>query len=169
MCFICGREADEINMIEGINKIRLERPAWFVFEFLADIEHSPLWNQLDMRAIQTTPGPVNLGTEYRLVHTLYERVLRVVEFKKDRLISVRTVESAAPRVELRMHLHPEDDQLTSVTLEWELDTGMPGLVERLASGKIKQSVSESLYNLRELLETGSVTLDNGREIQIPHD
>lgn len=122
-----------------------------------------------MRVIQVTPGPVDLGTEYRLVHTLYERVLRVEEFKRDRLISVMTVELSAPRLELRIHLHPEADQLTLVLLEWKLDTGMPGLVERLASGKIRQSVSDSLFSLRELLETGSVTLGNGHEIRMPNE
>jgi len=156
-------------MIEGTNKIRIERPSWFVFEFFVDIAHIPIWEQLDMRVIQVTPGPVDLGTEYRLVHALYEKVLRVTEYKKDRLISVLTVELSAPRVELCIHLHPEGDQLTLVLFEWKLDTGLPGLVERLAFGKIRQSVSESLFSLRELLETGSVTLGNGHEIRMPNE
>jgi carbon monoxide dehydrogenase subunit G len=153
-------------MIEATNKFRIERPAWFVFEFLADIENSPLWEQFNMRAIKITPGLVELGTEYQLVHANYERTLRVVEYEKDRRITVATVEQAAPSVELRIQLHPEGDALTLALVEWKLATGLPGLVERLAAGKIKDSVSESLFKLRELLETGSVTLENGREIQM---
>lgn len=156
-------------MIEASNKIRIERPAWFLFEFLADIENSPLWEQFNMRAIKVTSGPVNLGTEYRLVHTNYERTLRVMEYEKDRLISVATLEQTAPGVELSMQLHPEGDTLTLVVVEWKLATGLPGLVERLAAGKIKEAVSKSLFDLRELLETGSVTLENGGEIHIPDD
>ncbi len=156
-------------MIEASNKIRIERSAWFVFEFLADIENSPLWEQFNMRAIKITPGQVELSTEYRLVHANYERTLRVIEYEKDRLISVATVERTAPGVELSMRLHSEGDALTLVFVEWKLATGLPGLVERLAAGKIKEAVSQSLFDLRELLETGSVTLENGREIQIPND
>jgi carbon monoxide dehydrogenase subunit G len=156
-------------MIEAINKIRIERPAWFVFEFLSDIENSPLWEQFDMRAIKITPGIVELGTQYRLVHAKYERTLRVIDYEKDRRIAVVTVEETAPNVALSIRLHPEGDALTLALVDWKLATGLPGLVERLAEGKVKQAVSESLYKLRELLETGSVTLENGREIQMPEE
>jgi uncharacterized membrane protein len=154
-------------MIEATNKVRIERPAWFVFEFLSDIENSPLWEQFDMRAIKITPGIVELGTQYRLVHAKYERTLRVFDYEKDNRIAVVTVEQAAPKIELNIRLQPEGDALTLALVDWKLATGLPGLVERLADGKIKQAVSESLFKLRELLETGSVTLENGREINIP--
>jgi len=154
-------------MIEATNKVRIERPAWFVFEFLSDIENSPLWEQFDMRAIKITPGIVELGTQYRLVHAKYERTLRVFDYEKDNRIAVVTVEQAAPKIELNIRLQPEGDALTLALVDWKLAAGLPGLVERLAEGKIKQAVSESLYKLRELLETGSVTLENGRDIQMP--
>jgi uncharacterized membrane protein len=155
------------DMIEAANKIRIERPAWFVFEFLSDIDNSPLWEQFNMRTIKNTNGQVELGTQYRLVHANYERTLRVIDYEKDRRIAIVTVEETVPKVELDIRLHPEGDALTLVLVEWKLATGLPGLVERLAEGKIKQAVSESLYKLRELLETGSVTLENGSEIHIP--
>jgi hypothetical protein len=156
-------------MIEAANKIRIERPAWFVFEFLSDIENSPLWEQFDMRAIKITPGKVELGTQYRLLHAKYERTLRVNDYEKDRRIAVVTEEQAAPNVALSIRLDPEGEVLTLALVDWKLATGLPRLVERLAEGKIKQAVSESLYKLRELLETGSVTLENGREIQMPDE
>jgi hypothetical protein len=153
-------------MIEAINKIRIERPAWFVFEFLADIEHSPLWEKFNMRAIQTSPGQATLGTEYRLLHSEYERTLRMIEFKQDSYIAIVTVEQIAPKVELRIRLYPEGDQTTLAMVEWKLDTGLPGLLEKLASGKIKLAVSDSLYTLRDLLDTSSVTLQDDSESQL---
>jgi hypothetical protein len=153
------------EMIKATNKIHIERPAWFVFEFLADIEHCPLWEHFGVRAIRITPGPIELGTEYRLIHSNYERILRAGDVMKDRRIAVATVEKN-PGIELSIHLHPEGDQVTLVSFDWKLLSGLPGIVETLLVGKIKQVVSESVTRLRELIETGSVTLDDRQEIQI---
>ena len=156
-------------MIQASNKLRIERPVRFVFDFLEDFGNSPLFDQFGMKAIQVSPGPVGVGTEYNLVHSSFQRSLRVVEFEKDRVISVTTVEQSAPRLDLRIRLVPEGDQLTLLNVEWKLATGMPGLVERMLAGKITQAVSDGLYNLRELLETGSVMLGNGHEVHLPNE
>jgi hypothetical protein len=156
-----------VDMIESTNIIRIERPAWFIFSFLSEIEGSPIWEQFEMRAFKITPGEVGPGSEFRLVHRNYERTLRVIEFEKDRLIGAKTVESSAPKVELKFKLQPYENSQTQVSTEWKLDTGTPALVERLVAGKIKSAVAEAIYQLRELLETGSVTLDDGREINMP--
>ena len=154
-------------MIESTNKIRIERPAWFVFAFLSDIENSPLWEQFEMRAIKITPGEVGPGTEYRLVHKNYERVLRVTEYEKDTKIRAITIEPNPPIVELFFRLQSEGDFQTLVNVNWELSTGTPALLERMVAGKIKAAVTDAIYKLRELLETGGVTLDDGREIDLP--
>jgi hypothetical protein len=51
---------------------------------------------------------------------------------------------------------------TILTDEWELDTGKPALVERFAGRNVKSAVAENLQKLKQLLETGKVTLQDGR-------
>jgi hypothetical protein len=156
-------------MIRSTDVLRIERSTEFIFSILSDIEGSPLWEQFEMQAFKMTSGEVGKGSEYRLVHKNYERTLRVIEYEKDRLLGAITVERSAPKVELRFILQPYGNTYTKLAVEWKLDTGTPALVERLVAGKIKTAVSKAVNQLGELLETGTVTLDDGREINIPLD
>ena len=156
-------------MMQASNSIRVERPARFLFEFIVDFGNSPLFDQFGIKVNQVSPGPVGIGTEYNLVHSSFQRSLRVVEFEKDKTFSITTLEQSAPRLDLYIQLVPEGDQLTMLRLEWKLATGMPGLVERMLAGKITQAVTDGLYDLRELLETGSVRLGNGHEVHFPKE
>ena len=156
-------------MMQASNSIRIERSAWFVFKFMVDFQNSPLFDQFGIKVTQISPGPFGVGTEYNLVHSSFQRSLRVVEFEKDKAFSVSTLEESAPRLDLCIQLVPESDQLTLLRMGWELDTGMPGLVERMLAGKITQAVSDGLFDLRELLETGSVRLGNGYEVHLPNE
>jgi hypothetical protein len=52
---------------------------------------------------------------------------------------------------------------TRIVDEWKLETGKPGILERLAANQVKQAVYENLEKLKELLETGTVRLQDGRQ------
>ena len=45
---------------------------------------------------------------------------------------------------------------------WELETGLPALVERITSGQVQTAVAQNLEKLKELLETGRTRLQDGR-------
>ena len=62
---------------------------------------------------------------------------------------------------MRFILQAEGDS-TKVTDVWKLQTGMIGLLERLAAGRVKSAVVDNLRKLKQLLETGRVTLQDGR-------
>jgi hypothetical protein len=51
---------------------------------------------------------------------------------------------------------------TLVTDEWRLDTGKPTFLKQLASIKVKSAAAKNLQKLKQLLETGKVTLQDGR-------
>lgn len=55
---------------------------------------------------------------------------------------------------------------TQVPDEWKLDTGITGPVQRLAAGKVKSAVAENLAKLKQLLETASVVLQDGRSVTL---
>jgi hypothetical protein len=47
-----------------------------------------------------------------------------------------------------------------------LDSAKPLLIEKLAKIKVKKAVMQNLIKLKELLENGSVQLQDGRLVQI---
>jgi hypothetical protein len=47
-----------------------------------------------------------------------------------------------------------------------LDTGKAALVERFAGRNVKSAVAENLQKLKQLLETGKVTLQDGRTVAV---
>jgi hypothetical protein len=51
---------------------------------------------------------------------------------------------------------------TRLTDKWQLDMGLPKLLEPLAAKRAKSGVRENLVKLKELLELGRVTLQDGR-------
>ena len=46
--------------------------------------------------------------------------------------------------------------------DWKLQTGGSGVVEKLAASTVKTAVFDNTVRLKELLETGSTVLQDGR-------
>ena len=110
---------------------------------------------------KTSDGPVDVETTYHQVRKSDEQDFRVIEFQPNRKIAVRTLPQASPQFMRRFTLQAEGDT-TQIIDEWELNTGQPGFIEKLAAGKVKSGVAENLGKLKSLLETGSVILQDGR-------
>jgi len=55
------------------------------------------------------------------------------------------------RLEMRFTLE-ESETKTQVRDEWKLDTGKPGIIEKLATGNAKSAAAENLIKLKQLLE-----------------
>ena len=49
---------------------------------------------------------------------------------------------------------------------WEPELGLPGIIEKLSARKVRSAVHENLFKLKQLLESGSVTLQDGRTYRI---
>ena len=148
-------------MIEFENTIHVERPIDEVFAFLSDFENLPKWNYFVLRVVKTSAGPVGVGTTYHQVRKTDEQVFRVIEFELNRRLAIQTIPPSSPELEMRFILQAEGDS-TKVTDVWKLQTGMIGLLERLAAGRVKSAVVDNLRKLKQLLETGRVTLQDGR-------
>jgi hypothetical protein len=78
---------------------------------------------------------------------------------------VRTLPQSSPSFERRFTLYEEGDT-TRLRDEWKLDTGRPAVLERVARGRVKYTVAENLVMLKELLEEGRVSLQDGRQVTL---
>jgi uncharacterized membrane protein len=140
---------------------RIDRPVNEVFAFVADFENIPMWNYFVHDVTKTSDGPINVGTTYHQVRRTDKQDFRVTDFQPNRVVAVKTLPDASPQFSRRFTFQVDGDT-THIIDEWELETGKPALIERLAAGQVKSAVAENLSKLKSLLETGSVILQDGR-------
>ena len=120
----------------------------------------PKWNYFVLEVTKLSEGSIGLNTKFRQVRKTDTQEYRITEFEPNRRV---TIETLPPYSKLVMRFTFEQaNNHTILTDEWELDTGKPALVERFAGGNVKSAVAENLQKLKQLLETGKVTLQDGR-------
>lgn len=146
-------------------RTQIHRPVHEVFAFLADFTHMPLWNYYVRSVTQLTEGPLGVGTIFDQVRKTDRQQYAITEFMPDQQVAVHTLSPARP-LTLRFRIAP-DDQGTQVTETWELDTGLPGPLERLAQSRVRAAVAKNLAVLTTLLETGEAQLPDGRSVRFP--
>ena len=149
-------------MIEFENAIEIDRPIALVFDFLADLENLPKWNYFVTRVTKTDSGPAGVGSTYHQVRRSDRQDLLIVEFEAHRLLTVETIPPSKPDLLRRMIFEDMGDK-TRVIDHWKLDTGHPAILQMVGKGRVKSAVRENLTKLKELLETGKVTLQDGRQ------
>lgn len=152
-------------MLEFAITTRIERPVEEVFAFLSDFENIPRWNYYVLQVTKTSEGPIGVGTTYHQVRKTDEQDYQITEFQPDHGVAVKTLPQASPQFSRRLTLQGQG-AATSIVDEWQLDTGRPAILEKLAGGKVKSAVAENLDKLKTLLETGSVVLQDGREVSL---
>lgn len=150
-------------MIEFENRIVIDRPVEEVFAFVSEFENIPKWNYYVLEVTKTSEGPLGVGTTYHQTRKTDEQDFGVIEYEPGETVVVKTLPPSRPAFEMRFTFEPVADG-TSILDEWKLDTGQPGLLEKLGAGKVKQAVKDNLTKLKELLETGSVQLQDGRTV-----
>jgi uncharacterized membrane protein len=152
-------------MIEFENRIEIDRPVEEVFRFLADLETLPKWNYFVTRVQKISPGPPAVGTHYHQERKTDMQELRIVELEKDWLLTVETVPPSKPELRRSMTFE-EINGKTRVIDRWSLESGYPRLMQPFASRKVKSAIHDNLLKLKELLEKGRVTLQDGRQVSL---
>jgi uncharacterized protein YndB with AHSA1/START domain len=152
-------------VLEFENTIRIDRPVGEVFAFLSDFESIPKWSYYVLEVRQLSEDPIGIGTTYHQVRKTDQQDFRIIEFELDHTVAVRTLPQSSPSFERRFTLYEEGDT-TRLRDEWKLDTGRPAVLERVARGRVKYTVAENLVMLKELLEEGRVSLQDGRQVTL---
>lgn len=144
-------------MLEFENTLHIDGPLTEVFAFLADFENIPKWNYYVLNVRKLTAGPIGIGTTYHQVRQTDAQDFRITDFEPGHQVTVQTIPPSSPAFERRLTLADEGGS-TWLRDEWKLDTGWPGLLEKLAAGGIKSAVAANLAKIKELLEAGQVVL-----------
>lgn len=148
-------------MFEFENSITIDRPLEHVFAFATDLTRIPLWNYYVQTVRLTSERPRSEGATYHQVRKNDEQALRIVRLVPNELFVVETVPPSKPELRREMSFAGSSGG-TFLRDRWQLDLGVPKLLERLAGSRARNGVRENLGKLKTLLEEGQVTLQDGR-------
>jgi hypothetical protein len=132
---------------------------------LSRFENLPKWNHFVVDVTQITPGPVGVGTTYHQVRKTDEQEFSITQFEPDLEIAIKTLPGSSPHLEMQFTLQADGSE-TLIRDHWRLETGKPSLIEKLGAGQVKSAVAQNLMKLKELLEAGRVTLQDGRRVAL---
>jgi hypothetical protein len=149
------------------NTIDIDLDRARVFAYLADIERTPAWNWAIASSRQLTPGPVAVGTRFRLERTAPQRAIEELEV---------TVLQPGERLEVAGRLGPFDARLsyelrdvpsgTRLVNKVELNPATSlGFLGGLVGGRIRGAVAENLAALKVVLESDASRHDGDTSAQ----
>jgi uncharacterized membrane protein len=152
-------------MIRFENEVTIDQSVDKVFEYVADLEKLPTWNYFVQSVSKTSSGPTGPGSSYHQVRKEDEQNLRIKEFVPNRLLIIETIPPSKPQLKREM-VFERDAGKTRIIDSWELELGLPGIIEKLSKKRVRSAVHENLSKLKRLLETESVTLQDGRSFNL---
>jgi adenylate cyclase len=128
-----------------------------VYDYLADLEHTPEWNWAITETRKVTPGPVTVGTRYRQTRSVPRpstEELVITALEPNRLIEVDGTLGQFP-AHLSYQLESSGAG-TALTNAVDLQTeGALRLIGPLVRSRVRQSVADNLDKLKSLLESSS--------------
>jgi hypothetical protein len=148
-------------MFEFEDEITINRSIDETFEFVTDLTNIPKWNYYVRNVTLTSESPGIQGATYHQVRKDDEQDLRIVSIEHIKSFIIETVPPSKPVLRREMVFSGIGGS-THITDKWQLDMGVPKLIEPLAAKRAKSGVRENLEKLKLLLEEGSVTLQDGR-------
>ena len=146
------------------NEIDLSVARDDVFAFVADQRNIPKWNYyvLDVRQ-ERGDGPA-VGARYFQRRKTDSHHTAITGMAPGESLTVETVEGAPVfrrNIEFR-----QTRRGTRLVDRWELTSGYPGVLELFAVRRIRRAVASNLEKLKQLLEEGTVELQDGRRVSV---
>ncbi len=145
-------------MISITNSVEIERPVDDVFQYVADLENAPSWNEAIAKTTNITAGPVRVGTKYRQYRDSPKpvaEVLEVITFRPNERLEV--VGRLADNPAHVTYLFEETEAGTRLINDIELEPEgvLLRLVTPLLTTRIKGAVADNLEELKNILETAA--------------
>ena len=131
--------------------VDIDKPALAVFEFLAEFENNPSWQQ-GMHSCQwTSPTRGAVGSTYVQVAQFMGRRIDthfvVTEFEPGRLIAIESTQSTVP-IQVTRRVEPLDAGRCRVIAHVR---GQPSGLLKIFSGMVRKNVEKDSARLRERL------------------
>lgn len=152
-------------MIEFTTHVDIHRRSDQVFAVVMDFENAPKWNHFVTDVTKQSSGPIGIGTVFHQTRKTDQQDYQITEVDPGCSVEVTTTPGSSPAFTRRFELEPTSFG-TRLHDHWQLQTGHHPRLERLATRQIRAAVTENLGKLRELLETGTTQLQDGRTARL---
>jgi uncharacterized membrane protein len=152
-------------MFKFENSIVIDLPVDEVYDFVADLTSIPKWNYYVQSVTPTSDNPDTEGATYHQVRKNDAQNLKISRSEAGQVLVIESIPPSKPELRREM-MFQADGNSTRLLDKWQLDMGVPGLLEPLAARRAKAGVKENLGKLKTLLETGKVTLQDGRSFAL---
>ena len=152
-------------MLEFENTIEIDKPIEKVFGFVTDLPSLPKWNYYVLSVVPTSTESGVAGSTYHQIRKNDEQNLRISKLERNKSLIVESIPPSKPELRREMMFEVKGNS-TRIIDKWQLDMGVPKLLEPLAANRAKSGVRENLGKLKTLLETGQVTLQDGRSFSL---
>lgn len=149
----------EAPMIHFTNEIQIDQPISLVYDYLSAFENIPHWNYY-VQKVAKVNLPNQSHDTYHQIRDSDEQYFEVVENSPCHKIEIKTIPGSSLQFHRTIQLKAVDDCNTLIIDDFKVSTRFPSFLERLFVGKIKGAVYENLLKLKELLESGMVTLQD---------
>jgi uncharacterized protein YndB with AHSA1/START domain len=149
------------------NSVRVDRPVEEVFSLVSDFGKIPLWNPNVRSVDKLTQGPIAVGSRYRQRRASDEQRFEITRLNPPRLVAIRTLPGSRPSFNMTFSFE-SDCKGTVVTVvhgRWAFKDKRLRKLARLLQPKAERASAEALLGMKQLLETGSTTPQDGREVK----
>lgn len=151
-----------IGKVSLKNSIEIEKPLSEVFTFVSDQLNNPKWNYYVMR-VEKINGLDGVGAEYLQTRKNDRQKFVIEEFVRDKKCVIQTLPGERPAAR-RSIVFEGGDHRTILYDQIELQVPVPSFFAKLFIQSPKNAIRQNLQKLKELLETGLVVLQDGREM-----
>ena len=153
------------------NVIKIQTSVTEVFNFVANAENVPKWNYFVTEVRQVSNGPIGVGTTYHQTRKTDEQDYQVTHYEPDHRVAWKSLQKSGLQFERTMQLESDNDSTKlidtlNLTLSNPLLNILASLFGFLTIRSTQAAVMENLGKLKELLETGTTQLQDGRVIKI---
>ena len=161
----------------------IDHPIDGVFSFLSNFANMTSWNYYIQNVTKISQGNIKVGSIFEMKRPHDLNLYKIIELDPPNKIIVE-LQPPGPKQQLIFELKSNNEQ-TNVTYKWHLDLEkykvlryfpksifkrlILSIPKRIILAKTKPAVEQNFKKMKELLETGQTTLQDGRHIVMPKE
>ncbi|MEP0987548.1 SRPBCC family protein [Ekhidna sp.] len=149
-------------MLSISNSITINRPLSQVFAFVSDQRNNPKWNYYVM-SVEKTNEIKGVGAEYLQTRKSDQQKFGVVVFKVNKRLVIQSILGQRLKVR-REFIFEGNEKQTIIYDQIDFKVPLPKFLSSLILKGPRNGVKQNLAMLKQLLETGHVVLQDGREV-----
>ncbi|WP_421764725.1 hypothetical protein [Ekhidna sp.] len=149
-------------MLSISNTISIDKPLSEVFAFVSDQRNNPKWNYYVM-SVEKTNEIEGVGAEYLQTRKSDEQKFGVVVFKVNKRLVIQSIPGQRLKVRRELIFKGNEKQ-TIIYDQIDFKVPLPKFLSSLILKGPRNGVKQNLAKLKQLLETGHVVLQDGREV-----